>query len=59
MATYRAEGVLHINVHCVFRGDEPNSEVHEIISKIEHSVRNKFDNAIVTIHPEPRALKQY
>jgi len=53
IATYRAEGNLHINVHCLFRGDEPISEVHEMISKIEESVRKKFDNAIVTIHPEP------
>jgi len=56
IATYRTEGVLHINVHCVFRGDEPISEVHAIISKIEESVRGKFDNAIVTIHPEPSAF---
>ncbi len=53
IATYRAEGKLHINVHCLFRGDEPISEVHEIISKIEESVREEFENAIVTIHPEP------
>src|SRR5271157_1295884 len=51
IATYRAEGKLHINVHCLFRGDEPISEVHEIISKIEESVREEFENAIVTIHP--------
>ncbi|MGP8068372.1 MAG: cation transporter dimerization domain-containing protein, partial [Candidatus Bathyarchaeia archaeon] len=55
IATYRAKGTLHINVHCIFRGDEPISEVHEIISKIEESLRNKFDNSIVTIHPEPSA----
>lgn len=53
IATYRAEGKLHINVHCVFRGDEPISGVHEMISKIEESVREKFETAIVTIHPEP------
>jgi len=55
IATYRAEGKLYINVHCLFRGDEPISEVHEIISKIEESIRDKFDNVIVTIHPEPSA----
>jgi cation diffusion facilitator family transporter len=55
IATYRAEGTLHINVHCIFRGDKPIAQVHEMISKIEDSLRNKFHNAIVTIHPEPSA----
>ena len=53
IATYRAQGRLYINVHCLFSGDAPISEVHEMISKIEESIRQKFDNAVVTIHPEP------
>ena len=53
ITTYRARGRLYINVHCLFSGNTPVSEIHEIISKIEESVRERFDNAIVTIHPEP------
>jgi divalent metal cation (Fe/Co/Zn/Cd) transporter len=51
--TYRAQGKLYINVHCLFSGNTPISEIHEIISRIEESVRQRFENAIVTIHPEP------
>jgi divalent metal cation (Fe/Co/Zn/Cd) transporter len=53
ITTYRAQGKLYVNVHCLFAGDAPIFEIHEMISKIEDSVREKFDNAIVTIHPEP------
>jgi divalent metal cation (Fe/Co/Zn/Cd) transporter len=53
ITTYRAEGKLHINVHCLFSGNVPISEIHERISKIEESVRQRFENAIVTIHAEP------
>jgi divalent metal cation (Fe/Co/Zn/Cd) transporter len=53
ITTYRAQGKLYVNVHCLFSGDAAISEIHEMISRIEESVRQKFDNAIVTIHPEP------
>jgi cation diffusion facilitator family transporter len=53
ITTYRAEGKLHINVHCVFSGTTTISEIHEMISKIEESLRQKFEDAVVTIHPEP------
>jgi cation diffusion facilitator family transporter len=50
---YMSSDKLHINVHCLFTGDAPISEIHEMISRIEESVRQKVNNAIVTIHPEP------
>jgi cation diffusion facilitator family transporter len=53
VTTFAAEGKLHINVICLFSGDAPISEIHEMISKMEESVRERFVNAIVTIHPEP------
>jgi divalent metal cation (Fe/Co/Zn/Cd) transporter len=53
ITTYRAQGRLYINVHCVFSGKIPISKVHEVISRIEESVRERFVDAIVTIHPEP------
>jgi divalent metal cation (Fe/Co/Zn/Cd) transporter len=53
ITTYRAEGKLYINVHCLFSGATSIAEIHEMISRIEESLRQRFDNAIVTIHPEP------
>jgi cation diffusion facilitator family transporter len=53
ITTYTAGDKLHINVHCLFAGDARISEIHEMISRIEDSMRQKFSNAIVTIHPEP------
>jgi len=53
IATYRAQGKLYFNVHCLLSGETPISEIHEMISRIEESIRRKFDDAIVTIHPEP------
>ncbi len=53
ITTYSTGDRLHINVHCLFAGDASISEIHEMISQIEESVRQKFSNAIVTIHPEP------
>lgn len=50
---YTTGDKLHINVHCLFASDERISQVHEMISKIEESIRRQFSNAIVTIHPEP------
>ncbi len=44
---------LHINVNCLFAGDASISEIHDTVSRIEESVRQKFSNAIVTIHSEP------
>jgi cation diffusion facilitator family transporter len=53
ITTYATEGKLHINLHCLFAREAPISEIHEMISQIEESVRQKINNAIVTIHPEP------
>ena len=53
ITTYETEGKLHINVHCLFAREALISEIHEMISQIEESVRQEINNAIVTIHPEP------
>ena len=53
ITTFRAQGRLYINVHCLFAGDLPIPKVHEVISKIEETVRQRFSDAIVTVHPEP------
>lgn len=51
--TYSTSNVMHINVHCVFAADESISKIHDIVTKIEESIRQKFSEAVVTIHPEP------
>jgi cation diffusion facilitator family transporter len=48
---------LHINVRCVFSADEGIVQLHKIVSKIEESVRRKFENAIVTIRAEPGSTR--
>ena len=53
ITTYRVEGKLYINVHCLFSGGTSISEIHDLVSRIEDSLRQIFDNAVVTIHSEP------
>jgi len=53
ITTYRAQGKLYINVHCLFSGAPAISQIHEIVSRIEESLKQIFDNAVVTIHAEP------
>jgi divalent metal cation (Fe/Co/Zn/Cd) transporter len=50
---YSIGGKLHINVHCIFAGEENISAVHDLVSRIEDSIRQKFSTAVVTIHSEP------
>jgi cation diffusion facilitator family transporter len=53
ITTYSVEARLYVNVTCLFSGRAPISEIHDMISRIEENVRQRFANAIVTIHPEP------
>jgi divalent metal cation (Fe/Co/Zn/Cd) transporter len=56
---YSTSNALRININCAFSGDENISKIHEMSEKIEESVRQKFSQAIVTIHPEPTAPGKY
>jgi len=53
ITTYRVESRLYINVHCLFSGSVGISEIHDTISRMEENIRQRFGDAIVTIHPEP------
>jgi cation diffusion facilitator family transporter len=44
---------LHVNVRCVFAREASITANHELVSKIEESVRRRFENAVVTIRAEP------
>jgi divalent metal cation (Fe/Co/Zn/Cd) transporter len=50
---YAVDEKLHISVHCLFAGAENISVVHNLVSRIEESIRQKFKTAVVTIHSEP------
>jgi len=56
--TYSSGKELHINVHCVFKGEENIGRIHEMISKIEEGIKQRFPTAVVTIHPEPVATRK-
>jgi len=53
IAIYVVNEKLHISVHCLFAGEENISVVHNIVSRIEESIRQRFKTAVVTIHSEP------
>jgi divalent metal cation (Fe/Co/Zn/Cd) transporter len=55
---YSTSNVLHINIHCLFAGDESISKIHDMVTKVERSIRQKFSEAIVTIHAEPVSSKR-
>ena len=45
--------VSKIDIECSFDGKLTIAESHDLLIDIEHSVRKKIKNAIVTIHPIP------
>jgi len=51
--TYRRGNVLHININCIFAGEQSIAKVHDMVSKIEEAIRERLGEVIVTIHPEP------
>jgi cation diffusion facilitator family transporter len=55
---YSTSNVLHINIHCLFAGDESISKIHDMVTKVEESIRQKFSEAVVTIHAEPVSSKR-
>jgi len=55
IVTYSTGDELRVNINCVFEGDEAITNIHEMVSKIENRIRQKFKKAIVTIHPEPKS----
>lgn len=45
--------VLKIDIDCSFEKDAPIDRIHDLISEIEHEIRAKIRNSVITIHPEP------
>ena len=51
--TYAAEGKRYINLDCCFTKQVSITEAHEIASRIEEEIKERFADAVVTVHMEP------
>jgi len=51
--TFQLQDVFKIDIDCSFDRNLSIEKVHDIVSEIEHKIRSKIKNAVVTIHPEP------
>jgi cation diffusion facilitator family transporter len=53
VVTYVAEGKRYINMDCCFTKQVSIAEAHEIASHIETEIKERFADAVVTVHMEP------
>jgi divalent metal cation (Fe/Co/Zn/Cd) transporter len=53
VVTYVAEGKRFINMDCCFTKQVSIAEAHEIASRIETEIKERFADAVVTVHMEP------
>jgi cation diffusion facilitator family transporter len=51
--TYAAEGKRYVNLDCCFTKEVSITEAHGVASRIEQEIRERFANALVTVHIEP------
>ena len=47
------EDIQKIDIDCSFDKELSIEKVHDLTSEIEHVIRMKIKNAVITIHPEP------
>ena len=47
------ENILKIDIDCSFDKKSSIEKVHDLTSEIEHVIRLRIKNAVITIHPEP------
>ncbi len=45
--------IIKIDINCSFDKGLSIEQVHDLTSQIEHDIRGRFGNSIITIHPEP------
>ena len=45
--------IRKIDIDCSFERNASIETVHDLISEIEHEIRTKIKNSVITIHPEP------
>ncbi len=53
IVTYAAEGKRYINIDCCFTKHLQVKEAHRIASMVEKETKERFANAVVTVHMEP------
>ena len=53
IVTYAAEGKRYINIDCCFTKQIQIKEAHSIASQVEKETKERFANAVVTVHIEP------
>ena len=53
IVTYAAEGKRYINIDCCFTKQIQVKEAHKIASQVEKETKERFANAVVTVHLEP------
>jgi len=53
IVTYTAEGKRYINIDCCFTKQIQIKEAHRIASQVEKETKERFANAVVTVHIEP------
>ena len=58
VVTYAAEGKRYINVDCCFTEKIQVKEAHRIASLVEKETKERFANAVVTVHMEPECKKE-
>ena len=51
--TYVAGGKRYINMDCCFTNQITIAEAHDLASKVEKEVKERFTDAVVTVHIEP------
>jgi cation diffusion facilitator family transporter len=58
VVTYVAEGKRFINMDCCFAKQVTITEAHEIASRIETEIKERFADAVVTVHMEPNCTRK-
>ena len=51
--TYAAGGKRYINLDCCFTKQITIAEAHELASRIEKEIKERFAETVVTVHIEP------
>ncbi|MEM3000142.1 MAG: cation-efflux pump [Candidatus Bathyarchaeia archaeon] len=53
IVTYGAEGKVYVNIDCCFAKKVALKKAHTTASRIEHAIKERFSNTVVTVHIEP------
>ena len=59
IVTYTADGKRYINIDCCFTKQIHIKEAHRIASQVEKETKERFANAVVTVHIEPECAIKF